>query len=210
MGVLPRSVLWRRTDVVGVEHALLEDRQGLRARGVAMAVDPIPYTARYQLVTDEHWATRMFEVEAEGGGWRRQVRLERAAGRWRVTTSEQGRLDKVLAAAGHPGVASPGSDDPAALEPAYDVDLLNSPLTNTLVLRRLGLVGPDGLAAGAEHTVTAAFVVLPSLLVLPSTQTYTLTGRDTLRYASGDFRAELAVDGDGYVERYEGLAERAG
>jgi hypothetical protein len=210
MSVLPRSVLWRRTDVTGVEHALLDDRQGLRARGTALAVDPIPYTARYQLLTDERWATRMFEVEAEGAGWRRQVRLERAAGRWRITTSEQGRLDKVLATAGRPGAALPGSDLPERLDPALDVDLLDSPLTNTLVLRRLGLTGPDGLKVGEEHTITAAFVLLPELAVVPSEQTYTMTGKDTMRYASGDFRAELTVDADGYVRHYQGLAERAG
>jgi uncharacterized protein len=206
MSVLPRSVLWRRTDVTGVEHALLDDRQGLRARGTAMAVDPIPYTARYQLLTDEHWATRMFEVEAEGAGWRRQVRLERAAGRWRITTSEQGRLDRALAGAGRPGAALPGSDLPERLTPALDVDLLNSPLTNTLVVRRLGLTGDDR----ASHQVTTAFVTLPELVVLPSVQTYTMLGAGRLRYASGDFSAELTLDGDGYVTSYQGMADRAG
>jgi hypothetical protein len=208
MSVLPRSMLWRRTDVAGIEHALLDDRQGLRARGVAISADPVPFTARYQLLTDERWATRVFEVEAEGAGWRRQVRLERAAGRWRITTSEQGRLDRLLSRAGRPGAALPGSDLPERLDPAHDVDLLNSPLTNTLVLRRLGLTGPDGLSDG-QHTVTAAYVLLPELAVLPSEQSYTVLGPDRVRYSSGDFSAEVTVDGDGYVRRYEGLAERA-
>lgn len=208
MSLLERSVLWRRLDVDGTEQVLFDDGAGLRARGTAICADPVPYTCRYQVLTDEHWATRMFEVEAEGGGWRRQVRLERAAGRWRVTTNERGRLDRVLARAGRPGAALPGTDLPEELTDAVDVDLFNSPLTNTLPLRRLGLLGsePDG----AEHRITAAWVLLPELTVIPSEQAYTVLGPESVRYSSGRFQADLTVDRDGFVRHYPGLADRVG
>src|SRR5690606_38320264 len=85
---LPTSIFWRRTDTDGCDHALVDDRDGLRARGTAVAATPVPYTCRYELVTDERWATMRLEVTTEGAGWERSVRLEHAAGRWRVTTAE--------------------------------------------------------------------------------------------------------------------------
>ena len=78
MATLGRSALWRRLDTTGTEHVLYDDSQGLRARGTIISADPVPYVCQFQLLTDETWATRMFEVETEGAGWRRRVRLERA------------------------------------------------------------------------------------------------------------------------------------
>ncbi len=216
MGPLPRELFWSRRDLAGCEHVLLDDRHGLLAHGTAQAVDPVPYTCRYQLVTDEQWATRLVEVEAEGAGWRRHLRLERAGGRWRVTATEQGRLDG----------APPGTEDSAALAEALDVDLGGSPLTNTLPLRRLGLVRPGGGPATersgnspaedrhgdsrTEHRIVAAWVLLPTLEVVASEQAYTMLGEGRVRYASGTFSADLELDTDGYVRRYPGLAERVG
>jgi hypothetical protein len=52
-----------------------------------------------------------------------------------------------------------------------------------------------------------AWVLVPSLEVLPARQTYTALGDGRIRYESGSFAADLTVDGDGYVRRYPGLAE---
>src|SRR5205814_796935 len=79
-------------------------------------------------------------VTAEGAGWLRSVKLERAAGRWRVTAGEQGDLDAALRRAGEPRAALPGAEDPALLRDALDVDLGYCPLTNTPPVRRLGLL----------------------------------------------------------------------
>jgi hypothetical protein len=202
MGGLPRALLWTRTDTAGAEEVSFDDRRGLVARGVQVAVDPVPYAARYELYTDEKWATVRLEVSAEGGGWLRTVRLERAAGRWRVVTAEQGDLDVALRATGRTGGAPlPGIEDPDLLTDALDVDLSGSPLTNTLPLRRLGMV---------ESTITVAWVLLPSLAVVPAKQSYRPLGPGRVRYSSGSFAAELEVDDDGFVVRYPGLAQRAG
>jgi hypothetical protein len=147
----------------------------------------------------------MFEVETEGAGWRRRVRLERAAGRWRVTANEAGRLDQLLARAGRPGAALPGAELPEELTPAYDVDLQFSPTTTMLPLRRLGLLRePDRV----PHSITVAWVLLPELTVLAAEQTYRPLGDDRVQYESGSFAAELTVDPDGLVRHYPGLAER--
>ncbi|HYN95083.1 MAG TPA: putative glycolipid-binding domain-containing protein [Pilimelia sp.] len=207
MTSLPRSFLWHRVDTIGTDHALLDDRRGLYARGAAVAADPVPFTCRYELVTDEAWATVRFDVSAEGAGWLRTARLERAAGRWRVTTAEQGDLDAALTAAGQARAGLPGAEDPDALADVLDVDLSASPLFNTLPVRRLGIANAP---AGTEHEIAVAWVLVPSLAVVRARQLYTTLGNGAVRFASEGFTADIALDGEGYVERYPGLADRHG
>ncbi|WBC13507.1 putative glycolipid-binding domain-containing protein [Micromonospora sp. WMMA1998] len=203
---MPKSLFWVRTDTAGSEHVVLDERQGLTAHGVALAVDPIPYTCRYRLTLAPDWSTSRLEVDADGAGWSRSVRLERAGDGWRVRTGEEGDLDAALRAAGHPTAGLPGTDDPDRLAEALDVDLGGSPLTNTLPIRRIGLGRlPADLATG----VKVAWVLLPSLAVIPAEQVYTSLGPGRVRYAGDGFTAELEVDPEGFVVRYPGLAERA-
>ncbi|MGC5017232.1 putative glycolipid-binding domain-containing protein [Micromonospora sp. DT47] len=202
---MPRSLFWSRTDTAGTEHAVLDDGTGFAARGTQLAVDPIAYTCRYRLAAGPDGATTSLEVEAEGAGWSRRVRLERGAGGWRVTAGEQGDLDAALRAAGHPPAGLPGADDPDRLHDALDVDLGGSPLFNSLPVRRLGLAGapPD-----LPRTITVAWVLVPSLEVVPAEQVYTALGPNRVRFASDTFRADLELDGNGLVLRYPGVAER--
>jgi len=206
MATLPRALLWQRLDTTGTDLALVNDQRGLVARGVAVAAQPVPHCVRYDLVTDESWASVRLEVSAEGAGWVRTARLERAAGRWRVTTAEQGHLDSALRAAGKPLAGLPGTEDPQRLDRAVDLDLGAAPLFNTLPIRRLGLLtAPPGTA----ETVTVGWVRVPSLEVLPARQTYTALGGGRVRLAFETFTADLAVDPDGYVTHYPGLASPA-
>ncbi|MGN9913152.1 putative glycolipid-binding domain-containing protein [Phytohabitans sp. LJ34] len=205
MAPLPKALLWQRTDTTGTDLALVDDRRGLYARGIATAVDPIPYVCRYELVTDETWATAHLDVSVEGAGWLRTLRLERAVGRWRATTAEQGDLDRALASAGHAPVGLPGTEDPGRLHDATDVDLGGSPLPNTLPIRRLSLLTEP---PGTTHRLNMAWVLVPSLEVLPSEQTYRVVDESTVRFDIDGFGAELAVDKEGYVVKYPGLAER--
>jgi hypothetical protein len=204
MAPLPDSRFWTRRDTSGVEHALIDARSGLYARGVAAAVDPIAYTCRYELQTDQSWVTARFEVATEGAGWARTLRLELAAGRWRATTSEQGNLDAALTATGHARAGLPGTEDPDLLYGAFDIDLTGSPLTNTLPIRRLELLKAD---AGVSHRLSVAWVILPSLEVVQADQIYTALGDGRVRFASETFSADLLVDDEGFVVRYPGLAE---
>jgi hypothetical protein len=205
MAGLPNALLWRRLDAAGAEHVLFSDRAGLHARGTMLAAEPLPHTCRYELYTDDTWATARLEVTAEGPGFVRQTRLEHAAGRWRVTATEQGDLDAALLAAGQSRAAVPGMEDPDRLMPAVDVDLAYSPLTNTLPIRRLNLLGKVGFTT----TIAVAWVLVPSLEVTAGEQTYTVLAEDQIRYSSGSFTADLTVDASGYVVHYPGLADRA-
>ena len=205
MPTLPGSLFWERRDTAGCEHALVDARTGLYARGTALAVEPVPYTCRYELTTDPSWVTSRFEVSAEGAGWARAVHLELAAGRWRATTSEQGNLDAALTAAGHAGAGLPGTEDPDLLYGAFDVDLTGSPLTNTLPIRRLNLLKAE---VGVAHRLSVVWVILPSLEVVQADQIYTPLGEGLVRYASETFSADLMIDDDGFVRDYPGLAKR--
>jgi hypothetical protein len=171
---------------------------------MAVAAAPVPYACRYELRTDGSWGTVRLEATVEGGGWLRTIRLERAGGRWRASAGEQGDLDAALRAAGRPTAPLPGIEEPERLDPALDADLYASPLTNTLPIRRLGMLGRE---PGWSTSVSAAWVLLPSLAVVPLEQSYTTLGGGQVRYASGSFTADLTVDPDGFVTRYPGLAE---
>ncbi|HEX5205375.1 putative glycolipid-binding domain-containing protein [Paractinoplanes rhizophilus] len=205
MPTMPKSLFWERRDTAGAEHALVDAHSGLYARGTVLAVDPIPFTCRYELRTEPGWSTAHVDVTAEGAGWVRSVRLELAAGRWRATTAEQGDLDAVLRAGGHAGAGFPGIEDPDQLYGAFDVDLGGSPLTNTLPIRRLGLLKAE---TGVSHRISAAWVLIPSLEVVQADQIYTPLGDNKIRYASETFSADLTVDDEGFVLDYPGLAAR--
>ena len=203
MPTLPDARFWERRDVPGTEHVLFDARTGLYARGTQSAVDPVPYTCRYEIQTDPGWTTSRVEVSAEGAGWARTLRLELAAGRWRATTSEQGNLDAALAAYGHAAAGLPGTEDPDLLYGAFDVDLTGSPLTNTLPIRRLDLVSAP---AGVAHRISVAWVLVPSLEVVQCDQIYTPVSEGVIRFATEDFSADLVVDDAGFVHDYPGLA----
>ncbi|MEU7904259.1 putative glycolipid-binding domain-containing protein [Actinoplanes sp. NPDC049118] len=207
MAVLPGSFFWVRRDTSGAEHALVDAGDGLRARGTVLAVNPLAYSGGYELVTDADWATRSFEVSVAGAGWARTLRLESEGGRWHASTTEKGDLDAALTAAGHPSAGLPGTGDPDLLFDAFDVDLTGSPLTNTLPIRRLGLLEAE---PGVAHRVSVAWVLLPSLEVIQADQIYTALGPGRVRFASETFSADLAVDDEGFVVDYPGLAGRVG
>src|SRR5256714_9771706 len=206
MPVLPRSILWRRLDTVGTDHALLAEQSGLYARGTMTAAEPVPYTCAYELLVDDGWGSVRLSVSAEGAGWRRSVKLERAAGRWRVTANEQGDLDAALRSAGQPRAGLPGIEDPAQLRDALDVDLQGAPLTNTPPVRRLGLLRAR---PGTGSALSVAFVRVPSLEVLAARHVYTALGDGRVRFETDGFGADLSLDTDGYVVDYPELAARA-
>ena len=218
MAVMPRSLCWQRIDSTGIEHVLFDDRSGLYARGTIVGTDPLAYSGSYELLADQEWVSARLTINVEGAGWLRSLKLERAAGRWHATAGEQGDLDAALMHEGHTRAQLPGVENPDRLATALDVDLGYSPLTNTLPIRRLGLgaaAAGDARGAGAsqrspvgtQQTVAVAWVLVPSLVVVPAKQTYTVVGPGTIRYSSGDFSADLTVDGDGFVTHYPGLAQ---
>jgi hypothetical protein len=82
-------------------------------------------------------------------------------------------------------------------------DLAFSPLFNSIPVLR------DGLHEGGDaRDYLMAFVSVPELAVEESPQRHEPLGPGRIRFRAGDFVADLELDQDGLVRRYEGLAER--
>ena len=200
---LPRTLMWTRVDLLGSEIVFLDDRSGLIARGTQIAVDPVPYRLAYELRTDAAWQTTSLTARAEGSGWTRTLDLARDAHGWRADGTSSGAPD--LAAATGEGLRSPappGIGDADALADARDVDLGGSPLTNTLPVRRLGLREQPRTVE-----IVTAWVLPPTLEVVPSRTRYDLGADGRLRYRAEE-SFDIALDDDGWVVDYPGLALR--
>lgn len=141
-------------------------------------------------------------MTSRGPGWSRELTLTRGESGWSSIGSVSGRADPGLGELEPPGV-----EDTSVLADAVDCDLGLCPLTNTMPIRRLDLLG-----ANVEETImTMAWVDMPSLQVIPSRQRYssrTEGSRRVVRYESEtrDFRSDLEVDDLGLVVRYPQLA----
>ncbi len=190
----------------GVEEWLTEAASvdlagdGLRATGIQLGAEPLPFRLDYRLEAPGFVTTEL-ELEARAEGWRRHVLLRHfGAGAWRAEVRDEGEV---------PG--GPWDGSLPDLSAARDVDIQNSPLTNTMPILR------HGFQRGGSGDLLMAFVTTPNLRVEASPQRYEhVEGREgggsIVRYSSrdGDFRADLELDPDGLLEFYPRLARRIG
>lgn len=171
------SVLWRRIDVPGHEHAVLEgDGGGWRLSGVTLlAHDGQACRLDYDIRLDARWITRTAKVTGSVGPRAIDVHIAADDGRWTMN----------------------GKRVPA-VDGCTDVDLNFSPSTNLLPIRRLGL------AIGGRATVRAAWLRFPSFALEVLEQDYERLGERRYRYTSagGAFTAEIDVRDDGLPVRY--------
>ena len=188
----------------GVEEWLTEAAQvelgegGLSARGVQLGADPAPFRVDYRLEAPRSWVTSELELTATAEGWSRRLLLEHdGEGGWRADVADTGDV---------PG--GPWDGDLPDLSKARDIDIENSPLTNTMPILR------SGFRAGGSGDFVMAFVRMPTLRVEASPQRYehlraTESG-SFVRYISrdGDFQADLELDTDGLLVHYPRLARR--
>ncbi len=82
-------------------------------------------------------------------------------------------------------------------------DLGSSPLFNSLPVLRDRLL--DG---GGPRDYVMRWVSVPELEADESPQRYEPLGAGVVRFTSGSFVADIRFDDAGFVNRYEGLAER--
>ena len=197
-----RLIVWRGLDAFRAEAAdvrLLADR--LSARGVQIGAEPLPYRLDYELDTGEGFVTTRLAVQARGQGWTRSLDLRRDGdGSWSCSTQS----------AGAPELGEPGGEL-SGVAGALDCDLGLCPLTNTMPVRRCGL-----LEGGEGQDFVMAWVSVPGLQVHRSEQRYEHVRRtdqtSVVRYVGRhrDFVGELELDADGLVIHYPQLAERVG
>ena len=197
--MVSRSIGWVKTAGTGLEFADVEiDERRMRAAGVAIGSDPLPYRLDYSFASRSKFVTKWIEVDAHGQGWRRTLRLKRdRAGEWDARWESHGEA-----------LLPPPSGDMNALGEALDCDLALSPLTNTMPVLR------HGLLLGGAAALLMAWISVPDLSVIPSRQRYTFVRTDELvsvvRYESEsrDFTAEIVFDDDGLVVEYPGIGHR--
>jgi hypothetical protein len=188
----------------GVEEWLTEAAEvnlgedGLSATGLQLGAEPAPFRVDYRLEAPERYVTSELELTATGDGWRRHLVLTHdGSGTWRADVDDQGDV---------PGGRWDG--ELPDLSDARDIDIENSPLTNTMPILR------HGFQAGGSEDFVMAFVTMPTLRVEASPQRYehvrAVDGGSVVRYLSrdGDFTAELELDSDGLLVFYPRLARR--
>jgi hypothetical protein len=187
----------------GVEEWLAEsaavdlEGEGLSAMGTQLGAEPEPFRIDYRLEAPE-FVTRELELTSTGDGWRRHLSLRHdGAGAWRAEVEDRGDV---------PGGGWDGSLPD--LSEALDIDIENSPLTNTMPILR------HGFQQEGFGDFVMAFITTPNLRVEASPQRYehvrATDGGSVVRYLSrdGDFTAELELDPRGLLLFYPRLARR--
>ncbi len=180
---------WTAIGTVGLEHLILRQGQdGIQADGLVLRYhNGQGLRIGYQMHCDPGWRTRELRVQTSG--------IE--------------AIELYASADGNGKWVGPEGEVLDELDGCIDVDIMATPFTNTLPIRRLGL------GVGESREIDAAYVRIPDLQLSRARQRYTCLemegGRGRYLYESldGDFKAVLRVDGQGLVLDYEGLWVRS-
>src|SRR3954465_8126182 len=118
----------------GVEEWLTEAAEvelgedGLSATGIQLGAEPAPFRVDYRLEAPERYVTRELELTAVAEGGSRHLLLTHdGSGGWSAEVSDTGEV---------PG--GPWEGELPDLSAARDIDIENSPLTNTMPILREG------------------------------------------------------------------------
>ncbi|KQV62578.1 MULTISPECIES: putative glycolipid-binding domain-containing protein [unclassified Caulobacter] len=182
---MPTSVLfWRRTDIEGLERLELSiGPDAVEAVSTVLCLEDGGFRLDHRWRLTPDWRALSVEVERWNATSHGRLTLERTGSGWAVD-----------------GVARPDLDG------AEEPDLSVTPFCNTFPIRRT----PE--APGRGQPLDTAFIDGPALTVAHSRQRYDRQGPGRLRYVdlglSAGFEADLVVDGQGLVLRYEHLFER--
>jgi hypothetical protein len=184
----PAILTWRAHDVPRMESVrvqLSNNRIKAYGRIVSAATDTHPpFSASYDLVTDESGATKRLSLTVTLAERERQLSIARDEESMWMVQDHSGRTVR----AGYDG--------------ALDVDVIFSPFFNTLPIRRTGLYQrADSLS------IPVVYVSLPDLAVNPVTISYS-SASDGIKLHSPVADTTVTVDADGFILDYPGLAER--
>ena len=177
------EVLWRQLVGIGAEHLILDTHDGVHADGMAVGeIENMAYRIRYEVDCDARWNVEQLLVENL---------LDR-----RTLTVARLRNDRWSDGEGH---------ELEALHGCTDVDLMITPFTNTLPIRRLNL------KVGQAREIAVVYVDVPELSAVKFEQRYTCLALDkdggVYRYESlkSGFTADLRVDTDRLVVDYPNI-----
>lgn len=178
---MARDIVWEWLDRPGLEHLSLDmGPAAVTAHGLVLVqLGPAPIRVAYELALDGGWTFR----------------------RARLTVDRDKAIDIAHTEDGAWTVDGRARPDLAG---CIDIDIMVTPFTNSLPIRRL-VFEPD-----QPQTILAAYIRLPDLTVEPAAQDYTQLGPNRFRYRSqsSGFTAELTVDSDGLVVDYPPIWRR--
>lgn len=180
-----RSVIfWRRTDIEGLERMELAiEADGVTARSTILCLEAGGLRVDHVWRLDSDWRASSVIVDRWNPRGHGRLELVRDGGGWRVDGTSR------------PDLA--GAEEP---------DLSVTPFCNSLPIRR------TPATAGASRTLDTAYIDGSALTVTRSRQRYDRQGPGRLHYfdlgLSLGFEADLVVDEDGLILRYEHLFER--
>ena len=177
------EVLWRQLAGIGAEHLILEINGGIHADSLAVGeIESSAYRIHYLIDCDAGWNVQRVQIEDLLKG-KVGVLQRDETNRW---TNGEGKTISVL-------------------DGCSEVDIMITPFTNTLPIRRLNL------QPGESKPIAVAYIGLPGLQLSRMEQRYTCLSLDEnggiYRYESlkSGFTADLKVDTDGLVVDYPSI-----
>lgn len=175
---------WRRWEGLGLEHLVLQEGPlGIVAEAAVIGGDTEEdFAMTYRIACGPDWEVRTLEARIVGMACSIQIASD-GLGAW--TTA--------------------GGSPLPALDGAIDVDIMATPFTNTLPIRRLRL------DEGQSAEITVAYVSVPDLALSASRQRYTCLKSGSLyRFESVEsgFSRDIAIDRLGLVVEYPDLFRR--
>jgi hypothetical protein len=172
------EILWQQLIDQGLEHLILHSDGQIEAEGLVVGMlKDAAYRIRYQIICDSNWNVERVSA----------INLLDAK-EFALTRSEEEWLDDE-----HRPIES--------LRGCTDVDIMVTPFTNTLPIKRLNL------ATGEFKDIFVVYVRIPDLSLSKLDQRYTRLSEDVYRYEnmSSGFTADLKVDENGLVIDYPGI-----
>jgi hypothetical protein len=182
-----RKILWLNQADTGLEHFSLRiNDDEITADGLVIGVEEnVAFRIHYQIRCDLEWQVREVIVKS----------------------LDENQQSLRFMSDGHGNWSDDSGNPVPELKGCFDVDITATPFTNTLPIRRLGLM------PGESAEIRVVYFTIPQMQVSVEPQRYTCletSSGEKYRFESvdGGFTAVITVDADGLVEDYPALFKR--
>ena len=181
------EVIWEQIVGKGLEHLILRQDQKIEAESLALGIiEGATYRIKYQIVCDTDWKVERVRVKDLLIN-KALVFIQKEDGVW---SDEQDHLIE-------------------ALNGCIDVDIMITPFTNTIPIKRLRL------AMGESREISVLYFRIPGLTFSKFDQRYTFLSQEkdhgVYKYESlsSGFTSDIKVEADGLVMDYPGIFKMA-
>jgi uncharacterized protein len=177
------QLIWEQRVGKGLEHLVLQQDNDIEADSLALGmIEGAAYRIKYQIICDPGWKVKRVRVE-DLLNKKVLTFIRRVEGVW--TDERENAVE--------------------AFNGCSDVDIMITPFTNTLPIRRLNLT------PGQSKEIAVVYFGLPDLKVSRLDQRYTFLSQEkdhqVYKYESlgSGFTADLKVDAEGLVLDYPSI-----